>query len=316
MPVPKYDEMMVPVLRRIGAEPGVVVTSKQLRQFVIEHWGLSDSEVAETISSGFERYANNMLWACTYLKQAKCIESPKRGNYLITERGRDLLASGVDKLDRQALMEYPEFCDFLNRSRKPKQIPSDIVEESASESASTEDSESPEDIIEAAFRSIETALVSDILEAIMQQSPAFFERLVVQLLLAMGYGDSLDESGLVTPLSNDGGIDGVIREDKLGFDNIYIQAKRWDLNACVNCPDLQAFVGALTGTGATKGLFITTARFSKGALEYASMQHAVKLVLVDGDQLARLMIAHNVGVSVRHAYEVKGIDRDYFDIGD
>ena len=150
----------------------------------------------------------------------------------------------------------------------------------------------------------------------MQQSPAFFERLVVQLLLAMGYGDSFDESGSVTPLSNDGGIDGVIREDKLGFENIYIQAKRWDLNASVGRPDLQAFVGALTGTGATKGLFITTARFSKSALQFASMQHAIKLVLVDGDQLARLMAAHNVGVSVRHTYEIKGIDRDYFDIGD
>lgn len=315
MAVPKYDEMMVPVLRRIGAEPGAAVTSKQLRRFVIEHWGLGDSETAETISSGFERYANNMLWACTYLKQAKCIESPKRGTYVITDRGLELLGTGVESLDRQSLMRYPEFCDFLNRSRKGKPSAAQaIVNESAQSAA--EEGESPEDVIEGAFRSIEAALVSDILEAIMQQSPAFFERLVVQLLLAMGYGDSFDESGSVTPLSNDGGIDGVIREDKLGFENIYIQAKRWDLNASVGRPDLQAFVGALTGTGATKGLFITTARFSKGALQFASMQHAIKLVLVDGDQLARLMVAHNVGVSVRHTYEIKGIDRDYFDIGD
>lgn len=315
MAVPKYDEMMVPVLRRIGAEPGAVVTSKQLRRFVIEHWGLSDSETAETISSGFERYANNMLWACTYLKQAKCIESPKRGTYVITDRGLELLGTGVESLDRQSIMRYPEFCDFLNRSRKGKpSAPQSMINESSQ--SVVEEGESPEDVIEGAFRSIEAALVSDILEAIMQQSPAFFERLVVQLLLAMGYGDSFDESGSVTPLSNDGGIDGVIREDKLGFENIYIQAKRWDLNASVGRPDLQAFVGALTGTGATKGLFITTARFSKGALQFASMQHAIKLVLVDGDQLARLMVAHNVGVSVRHTYEIKGIDRDYFDIGD
>lgn len=230
----------------------------------------------------------------------------------ITERGNELLSSGVDKLNRQALMVYPEFCDFLNRSRKPK----GSVEAEDSQVETTEEAESPEDAIEEAFRSIETALVSDVLEAIMQQTPAFFERLVVQLLLAMGYGDSLEEAGRVTPLSGDGGIDGVIREDKLGFDNIYIQAKRWDLSASVKRPDLQAFVGALTGTGATKGLFITTARFSKGALEYASIQHAVKLVLVDGDQLARLMIAHNLGVSVRHTYEIKGVDRDFFDIGD
>lgn len=315
MAVPKYDEMMVPVLRRIGAEPGAVVTSKQLRRFVIDHWGLSDSEVAETISSGFERYANNMLWACTYLKQAKCIESPKRGAYVIKDRGLELLGTGVESLDRQSLMRYPEFCDFLNRSRKGKPSATQATLNESSQSAA-EEGESPEDAIEGAFRSIEAALVSDILEAIMQQSPAFFERLVVQLLLAMGYGDSFDESGSVTPLSNDGGIDGVIREDKLGFENIYIQAKRWDLNASVGRPDLQAFVGALTGTGATKGLFITTARFSKGALQFASMQHAIKLVLVDGDQLARLMVAHNVGVSVRHTYEIKGIDRDYFDIGD
>ena len=148
----------------------------------------------------------------------------------------------------------------------------------------------------------------------MQQSPEFFERLVVELLLAMGYGDSINESGLVTPLTNDGGIDGVIREDKLGFDSIYIQAKRWALNNSVGRPDVQSFVGALTGTGASKGLFITTARFSKGAQEFAKAQHTVKLVLVDGDQLARLMIVHNVGVSIRHTYEIKSLDRDYFDL--
>ena len=314
MPVPKYDEMMMPVLQRIAEDPNTAVTSKQLRQFVIEHWNLSDAEVAETISSGFERYANNMLWACTYLKQAKCIESPKRGTYLVTKRGQDLKDSGIDKLDRRVLMQYPEFCDFFNRSRKTKDSSKGATIETLPSPIIVNESESPEDAIEAAFQSIETALVSDLLEAIMQQSPAFFERLVVQLLLAMGYGDSFDESGSVTPFSNDGGIDGVIREDKLGFDNIYIQAKRWELNASVGRPELLAFVGALTGTGATKGLFITTARFSKSALQYANMQHAVKLVLVDGDQLARLMIAHNVGVSVRHTYEVKGLDRDYFDI--
>lgn len=120
MAVPKYDEMMVPVLRRIAEEPGAAVTSKQLRRFVIDHWGLSDIEVAERVSSGVERYANNMLWACTHLKQAKCIESPKRGTYLVTQRGLDLLNSGVEKLDRRALMQFPEFCDFLNRSRQGK----------------------------------------------------------------------------------------------------------------------------------------------------------------------------------------------------
>lgn len=190
----------------------------------------------------------------TELKQAKCIESPKRGAYVITDRGLELLGTGVESLDRQSLMRYPEFCDFLNRSRKGKpSAPQSMINESSQ--SVVEEGESPEDVIEGAFRSIEAALVSDILEAIMQQSPAFFERLVVQLLLAMGYGDSFDESGSVTPLSNDGGIDGVIREDKLGFENIYIQAKRWDLNASVGRPDLQAFVGRFDGNGRDKGSF-------------------------------------------------------------
>ncbi|WP_302233746.1 winged helix-turn-helix domain-containing protein [uncultured Adlercreutzia sp.] len=165
MAVPKYDEMMVPVLRRIAEEPGAAVTSKQLRRFVIDHWGLSDIEVAERVSSGVERYANNMLWACTHLKQAKCIESPKRGTYLVTQRGLDLLNSGVEKLDRRALMQFPEFCDFLNRSRKGKDVSAKETEETVAQTMAVEENESPEDTIDEAFRSIETALVSDILEA-------------------------------------------------------------------------------------------------------------------------------------------------------
>lgn len=234
--------------------------------------------------------------------------SPKRATFQITERGRNLLASGVKKITQKDLAVYPEFQEFQRRTRKPKRVEGLTPQEPDSHS------DSPEDAIEAAFNSIDSALATNLLEAIMQQTPEFFERLVVELLLSMGYGDSLEDSGQVTPLSNDGGIDGVIREDKLGFDSIYIQAKRWALDASISRREVQSFVGALTGTGATKGLFITTARFSKGAQEFAKAQHTVKLVLVDGDQLARLMIAHNVGVSVRRTYEIKSLDRDYFDL--
>lgn len=171
----------------------------------------------------------------------------------------------------------------------------------------------PEEILQQSFEDINAALSSELLDAIMQQPPDFFERLVVDLLVAMGYGDSRVDSGFVTRKSGDEGIDGIIREDKLGFDNIYIQAKRWNPGASVNRPELQEFVGALTGAGANKGLFITTAHFSSGAKEYAGKQHAVKLVLVDGNELAQLMIAHNVGVAVKHRYEIKNLDRDYFD---
>ena len=309
MSVPKYDDMMLPVLKHLAEiHPDEVASSGDLRNFIVDYYCLSQEDQAETIPSGLARYMNNVQWACTYLKQAGCIESPKRGTFRILERGKTLFNSGVEKIDRQVLMQYPEFEEFQGRGRKPKQL------NSADMAGGAHESDSPEEIIDDAFHSLDSALVSELLEAIMQQSPEFFERLVVELLLAMGYGDSIDESGLVTPLTNDGGIDGVIREDKLGFDSIYIQAKRWALNTSVGRPDVQSFVGALTGTGASKGLFITTARFSKGAQEFAKAQHTVKLVLVDGDQLARLMIAHNVGVSVRHTYEIKSLDRDYFDL--
>ena len=309
MAVPKYDDMMLPVLIYLSELPeGAIATPKELRDYAADYWRLSDEDKAEAIPSGFARYMNNVQWACTYLKQAGCIVSPKRATFQITQRGRELLASGTKKITPKDLSVYPEFKEFQNRTRKTKS--SSTIDSRASD----QHAESPEDAIEAAFNSIDSALVTELLEAIMQQTPEFFERLVVELLLAMGYGDSLEDSGQVTPLSNDGGIDGVIREDKLGFDSIYIQAKRWALDTSIGRPDVQSFVGALTGTGATKGLFITTARFSKGAQEFAKAQHTVKLVLVDGDQLARLMIAHNVGVSVRRTYEIKSLDRDYFDL--
>lgn len=310
MTVPKYDDMMLPVLTYLSGLPeGDTATPKELRDYAADYWRLSDEEKAETIPSGFARYMNNVQWACTYLKQAGCIVSPKRATFQITQRGRDLLKSGIGKITQRELAAYPEFQEFLRRTRKPKDASG-----TTSQDASVSSPESPEEAIETAFNSIDSALVMDLLEAIMQQTPEFFERLVVELLLAMGYGDSFEDSGQVTPLSNDGGIDGIIREDKLGFDSIYIQAKRWALDASISRPDVQSFVGALTGTGATKGLFITTARFSKGAQEFADAQHTVKLVLVDGNQLARLMIAHNVGVSVRRTYEIKSLDRDYFDL--
>lgn len=309
MPVPKYDDMMLPVLICLSEkQDGDAATAKELRDYAAEYWNLTDEEKVETIPSGVARYMNNVQWACTYLKQAGCITSPKRATFQIAQRGRDLLDSGIKKITQKDLSVYPEFKEFQNRTRKTKS-----ANDQGSRSSDSH-AESPEDAIEAAFNSIDSALVTELLEAIMQQTPGFFERLVVELLLTMGYGDSLEDSGQVTPLSNDGGIDGVIREDKLGFDSIYIQAKRWALDASIGRPDVQSFVGALTGTGATKGLFITTARFSKGAQEFAKAQHTVKLVLVDGDQLARLMIAYNVGVSVRRTYEIKSLDRDYFDL--
>lgn len=305
MAVPKYHEMMLPILECLGGKHGgEAVSSKQIREHVVEHFHLADDDRAETIPSGFARYANNAQWACTYLKQAKLIESPKRGFFHITQRGKEYLGRGKTAISRNDLLEFPEFKAFVTKSTEKKPTVQPPGQEDAT----------PEDIIEESFKNINNALAEDLLDLIMQQPPDFFERLVVDLLLAMGYGDSRSESGTVTKKTGDGGIDGIIREDKLGFDNIYIQAKRWDPTKSVCAPEVQGFVGALTGAGANKGLFITTAHFSSGARDYAKKQHAVKLVLIDGDELAQLMIANGIGVTVKHCYEIKGIDRDYFDM--
>ena len=315
MSVPKYNDMMLPVLMRLGQEDdGVSLSSKQLRTFIVEHYKLGEEDISETIPSGMKRYANNMLWACTYLKQARLISSPKRGLYCITSRGRDLLSESPSQIDKNLLLRYEEFGSFVHRDKKRAALSGDSV--SPCEKRENQADGTPEDLIKESFDEINAALASELLDAILQQTPAFFEKLVVDVLLAMGYGDSRADSGVVTKATGDEGIDGIVREDKLGFDNIFIQAKRWAIDRTVTRPELQAFVGALTGAGATKGLFITTARFSSGAREYAERQHATKLVLVDGGELARLMIAHGVGVSVKQRYELKGIDQDYFDVGE
>ena len=315
MAVPKFDAMMLPVLQYLGSQPGSEPrTNREIRSFVADHFELSPEDRADTIPSGNPRYANNAMWACTYLKQAKLIVSPKRGSFVITERGFDFLKRNLPRITKNDLMEFPEFASFATKGSRCSEPPVENASRTSHDAAADRmDSSTPEELLQQSFNDINAALSSDLLDAIMQQSPDFFEKLVVDLLVAMGYGDSRVESGFITRKTGDEGIDGVIREDKLGFDNIYIQAKRWNPDASVNRPELQAFVGALTGAGATKGLFITTAHFSSGAKEYASKQHAVKLVLVDGNELAQLMIAHNVGVAVKQRYEIKSLDSDYFD---
>lgn len=173
--------------------------------------------------------------------------------------------------------------------------------------------DSPQDVMDRTYLQIRQALADDILSEIMRKSPVFFERMVVQLLKAMGYGGSLEDGGIVTRYSGDEGIDGIIKQDKLGFDQIYIQAKRWDLETAIGRPEIQKFVGALAGLGANRGLFVTTARFSAEAVNYARKQHTTKIVLVDGQKLAELMMDHNLGVSPVISYELKRIDSDFFD---
>ncbi len=322
MAVPKYHEMMQPVLAILS--DGNARTNKELQESVAQHFNLNAEDRGDRIKSGVARYVNNVSWACVYLKQAGLIESAdKRGTYRITDAGMQLLAKNVQSLNTNDLMAYPGFVAFIHRqnkeqksNHKTKSTQGTTFPISAATPQSTEqnlEDKSPEETIDESLQQIRDKLADDLLAAIMQQTPDFFESLVVRLLCAMGYGDMQSDAGVVTKKTGDEGIDGIVREDKLGFDKIYVQAKRWDLNSSVGRPELQKFVGALTGIGADKGLFITTAQFSEQAKTYAHQQHAAKLVLVDGQTLAGLMIDNNVGVSVRTTYEVKSLDRDFFE---
>ena len=210
--------------------------------------------------------------------------------------------SSGESIDLKYLERYESFKEF---HRATASVRLDSVADDAND-------ESPMEMLEAAFRQVNATLASELMDEVMKLTPAEFETMVVKLLLQMGYGNGIDDAGVVTQQSNDGGIDGIIKEDQLGFSSIYIQAKQWALDQTVGKPEIQKFVGALQGQQAQKGLFITTAKFSSGALQYAENLLGVKIVLVDGTALTRLMIKHNLGVSIEHIYEIKRLDNDFF----
>lgn len=300
MAIPDYQTLMLPVLKLASDRQ-----EHKLREAVeqlADEYALSDDERNELLPSGNQGVFNNRVhWARTYLKQAGLLEAPKRGCFQITERGLSLLAENPDVVNVALLERYPEFQEFRSR-RKEKANTKD--------EGSGTSSETPEDALASAYSAIQRKVEEEILEQIMQSSPSFFERLVVDLLVQMGYGGNRQDAGRALGKSGDGGIDGIIKEDRLGLDVIYIQAKRWE--GTVGRPEIQKFAGALQGQRARKGVFITTSGFSKEAEEYASMIES-KIILIDGARLASLMIEHDVGVSTSGVYEVKKIDSDYFD---
>lgn len=296
MPIPKFDELFFPWMQllRDGNE--------HLLSEAIEYAGnffhLTDEEKDRLLPSGNQRViANRVGWARSYLKQAELIDYPRRGVTRITQRGLDFFSKKPTELTLKEIRSDPIY--------KKNQHP---VAESQKELVKSEDL-TPEEQIENAFEEIEKDLAKNLLEQIGNLSPEFFERLVVDVLLKMGYGGSLKDAGRAIGKSGDGGIDGIIKEDKLGLDTIYIQAKRWD--GTVGRPEIQKFMGALAGNRAKKGVFITTSSFSADAVAYAASIDT-KIVLIDGRQLANLMIEHDVGVSLQAAYTVKRLDADYF----
>ena len=299
MAVPKFFEFFEAFLKAI--EDGELHTAKEVRLKVAEDMDMTPADLADMLPSGRQTtFGNRVNWARTYLNKAGLIETPSRGRYRITAEGKTALSSG-EKIDLKYLEKFDAFKEFHKATTG---VGSDVAEEPTDES--------PMEALDAAFKQVNATLASELMDEVMKLTPSEFEKLVVKLLLHMGYGSGIDEAGMVTQQSNDGGIDGIIKEDQLGFSNIYIQAKQWAIDQTVGKPEIQKFVGALTGQQAQKGLFITTARFSSGALQYAGNLLGTKVVLVDGDALTRLMIKHNVGVSVEHVYEVKRLDSDFF----
>lgn len=297
MAVPIFEKFLYPFLYNLKDGE---LTLKELREKLISHFNLSTDDIQVKTKSGNTTQFNDRIgWARQYFRRALFIDIPKNGTYRITQRGLDFLKNHTD-LTIDDLMEYPEYAAY-NSTRNKK--------ESKSDTTLVADL-TPTEQLEQAFESIESDLAADLLAKVMEQSPAFFEQLVVDLLVKMGYGGSFADSAKVTQLSNDEGIDGIIYEDKLGLDKIYIQAKRWSNS--VGRPVIQQFAGALVGQNATKGVFITTSTFSKDAKQYVVGLHQ-KIVLIDGQELAKFMIEYNVGVSTKKTYEVKRLDTDYFE---
>lgn len=274
-------------------------------EIIATQFNLTEVERSELLPSGTQAiFDNRMGWARSYLKQACLLESPKRGSFKITVRGQSVLKEQPLKINNAFLEQFQEFRDF----KQKKKIKLDQV--NVNSLAENEDQQTPEDQLASAYQSLRATLKSDLIDQIKQLSPAFFERLVIDLLVKMGYGGSRSDAGRALGKTGDGGIDGIIKEDRLGLDVIYIQAKRWE--GSVGRPEIQKFAGALQGQRAKKGVFITTSWFTKEAEEYASFIDS-RIILIDGDYLSSLMVDNNVGVSTAGIYEVKRIDADYFD---
>jgi restriction system protein len=278
----------------------------EARTRIASDFNLTEAEQEELLPSGRQsRFANRVAWAKVYLEQAGLLVSPRRGHFVISDRGREVLRTPPARIDIKFLEQYPEFIEFRAARTAPEGPSTPVASE-------TPGAETPEEALEAAHDKMTASLASEVLARVKAGSSAFFERLVVELLLKMGYGGSRADAGQAVGKSGDEGIDGVISEDRLGLDIVYLQAKRWD--GSVGRPEIQKFVGALHGKRAKKGVFITTGTFSAEAAAY--VEHIdPKVVLIDGRRLAELMIDFEVGVTTARTYHVKRVDSDYFEEG-
>jgi len=295
---------MLPLLQY--AADGAEHTNRETVEELSRQLELSDEERKEMLPSGQQRvFDNRVAWARAHLKMANLLENPRRGVFRITPRGRDVVERQPPEVNLRFLRQFPEYVELRDERKRKRQAKKAAVDDSADNGESI----TPEEQLEEAYSQLRESLVYELLEQLKSSSPAFFEQVVVDVLVRMGYGGSLQDAGKAIGRSNDEGIDGIIKEDRLGLDIIYLQAKRWENT--VSRPEIQKFSGALQGKRARKGVFITTSNFSQSALEYAEAIEN-KIILIDGYQLAQYMIDFGVGVSTEAVYEVKKIDFDYF----
>lgn len=304
MAVPDFQAFFLPMLE--FAADGKVHSLQEAYAALADHFGLTDADRKEMLPSGAQAiYKNRIAWARTYLAKAMLLESPKRGSFCITGRGKEMPASKPATLRVHHLKAFPEFVAFHGQGGEAGKI----AEDPATLSTGEEKSSTPDEIFEMAYQELRAGLATELLSLVSSNSPEFFERFVVKLLVKMGYGGSIKDAGEAIGRIGDEGIDGIIKEDKLGLDVIYIQAKRWQ--GSVGRPEIQKFVGALHGQRAKKGVFISTGSFTKDAQQYVATIDP-KVVLIDGRRLVELMIDHNLGVSISETYEIKKIDSDFF----
>jgi restriction system protein len=296
MAVPKYDELMKPML--IAVQDGKTYTIKEVTAMLAQRLNLSNDDLAEMLPSGRQQvFKNRVGWAKAYLKKAGLLDNPARGTIVISEAGKQVVAENPDKIDSNYLKRFPSFVDFTSTSG--------TTGDNCNPTVTKSDDMTPDDQLEEAYKQINASLASDLLNEVLKITPYTFEKLVVDLLSKMGYG-TVAYGSHATAASGDDGIDGVIMEDKLGFSLIYMQAKEWALDRVVGQPEIQSFVGAIAGKHGD-GLFVTTTRFSQKAKDYAHMHH---IILIDGERLANLMIEYDFCVSTRKTFSIKSIDTD------
>lgn len=300
--IPDYQSLMLPLL--IAIQDGQEYRMSDVVDRLADEFDLTREERTQLLPSGQDKvFKNRVGWAKFYLKKAGLIDSKRRGIFHISAQGKEVLSRRPGIIDNDFLMQFDDFVDFrTKRKDAPKQPTQNTRDQRELD---------PEEQLEAAYAKVHESLSDELLDALKQGSPSFFEQVVVDLLLKMGYGGSREDAGKAIGQRNDGGIDGIIKEDRLGLDFIYIQAKRWDNNS-VGPGDVRDFAGALLGRKARRGVFITTSRFSKSAREYVSgIEHSI--ILIDGEELARLMIEFGVGVTTEKVLKVKKLDSDYFE---